>query len=49
LEIEPAIESLEMRGWPRLCLGISGLSPQEGERIVVEFGGSDAYFAALEV
>ena len=31
-----------------LPFGISGLSPQEGED-VVGFGGSGAYFVALEV
>ena len=48
-EIEPAIESLEKCGWSKLCLRISGLFPQAGERMSWGFGGSGAYFVALEV
>src|SRR5262249_49307495 len=35
--------------WPPSCFGISGVCPQAGERISRVFGGSDAYFVALEV
>jgi hypothetical protein len=49
LEIEPAIESLEKCGRLSLCLVISGLFPQAGERMSWGFGGSGAYFVALEV
>jgi len=46
LEIEPTIEGRA----PKFCfLGLQGVSPQVGVRMSWGFGGSDAYYVALEV
>jgi len=49
LEIEPTIESLGSGDGPQVLFWDFRLLPAGGSEDVVGFGGSGAYFAALEI